>query len=195
MSAQATTGPSTTTRVLLLFGLSGERRDDQGMSAADPKRIQISNYDPTWPSQFRRIAETLRRDLGDEVLRIDHIGSTAVPGLPAKDLIDVQLTVGRIVDADRWPDELLPGVTRRPEITGDHLPTGASEDPNEWKKRYWSDRNGIHVHVREQGRPNQRYALLFATTCAPTLQRPGRTATSSAPSLMQLRRIGIPTTR
>jgi GrpB-like predicted nucleotidyltransferase (UPF0157 family) len=122
----------------------------------------ISDYDPAWPSKFRGIGDSLRRQLdGAIVLRIDHIGSTAVPGLAAKDLIDVQLTVGRLDEVDEWPDELLPGLTRRPGNTVDHVPSGAPAEPAEWTKRYWSDRHTVHVHVREQGRLNQRYALMF----------------------------------
>lgn len=136
-------------------------RDNRRVSGAERKPLVISDHDPTWPDRFRGIGESLRGQLGAEVLRIDHIGSTAVPGLPAKNLIDVQVTVGHLVDADQWPDELLPGLDRRPEITLDHIPPGASADPREWTKRYWSARQAVHVHVREHGRLNQRYALLF----------------------------------
>ena len=125
------------------------------------ERLVISDYDPAWPDQFCEIAGSLRRVLGGEALRIDHIGSTAVPGLAAKALIDVQVTLRDLVDADRWDNELLPGLVRRDEITSDHVPSGASSDPQEWAKRYWSDRGGIHVHVRAEGHLNQRYALLF----------------------------------
>ena len=125
------------------------------------ERLVISDYDPAWPDRFREIADSLRRVLGGEALRIDHIGSTAVPGLAAKTLIDVQITVRDLVDADRWNDALLPGLDRRHEISSDHVPFGALSDPHEWAKRYWSDRRGIHVHVRGEGRLNQRYALLF----------------------------------
>lgn len=55
--------------------------------------ILIVPCDERWPGEFRRIGEALRAALGDLALRIDHIGSTAVPGLPAKDVIDVQVTV------------------------------------------------------------------------------------------------------
>ncbi|WP_368056445.1 GrpB family protein [Saccharospirillum sp.] len=52
-----------------------------------------------WPAECRVIEEILRRTLGSRALRIDHIGSTAVPGLPAKDIIDVQVTAGDLSDA------------------------------------------------------------------------------------------------
>ena len=122
--------------------------------------LVIRDYRPTWPMAFRSLGDELRAQLGDDALRIDHIGSTAVPGLAAKDLIDIQVTVQNLADADRWPTELLPGLIRRDNRT-DHVPSGACTDPVEWTRAYWSDRRRVHVHVREQGRLNQRYALLF----------------------------------
>jgi GrpB-like predicted nucleotidyltransferase (UPF0157 family) len=62
---------------------------------------------------------------------------------------------------DEWPDELPGGLVRRADITADHLPPGAPADAGEWTKRYWSSRQQVHLHVRERGRLNQRYALLF----------------------------------
>ena len=122
--------------------------------------ISISDYDPDWPARFAEVAEALRATLGDEAIRIDHIGSTSVPNLAAKDLIDLQITVEHLAAADAWPDELLPGLHRQPEILADHVPAGAPSDAG-WAKRYWSDARNLHVHVRAVGSANQRYALLF----------------------------------
>ena len=124
-------------------------------------QLVISDYDPTWPDRFGVVAASLRAGLGEAASRIDHIGSTSVPGLAAKDLIDIQITVERLGDADHWPDELLPGLWRRGEILSDHRPAGASNDPADWEKRYWTSSQDLHVHVREADRPNQRYPLLF----------------------------------
>lgn len=126
------------------------------MAAAARKPLVIADYDPAWPERFVAIALSLRAALGDDALRIDHIGSTAVHGLPAKDLIDVQVTVRDLTVADGWDDELLPGLIRREAVTADHVPPGATADPREWMKRYWSNRQTLHLHVREQGRSNQR---------------------------------------
>jgi GrpB-like predicted nucleotidyltransferase (UPF0157 family) len=46
-------------------------------------------------------------------------------------------------------------------VTTDHVPLGLPPDPDEWTKLHWSDGRSIHLHVREEGRLNQRYALLF----------------------------------
>ncbi len=99
--------------------------------------------------------------MAGEALRIDHVGSTSVPGLAAKDLIDIQITVQQLEVADVWPDEILPGLLRRVGNLADHTPAGASSDPADWDKRYWSNSRDVHVHVRPDGRPNQRYPLLF----------------------------------
>lgn len=120
----------------------------------------ISDYNPTWPDRFRQVAASLRTTVKGDALRIDHIGSTSVPGLVAKDLIDIQITVQELGVADVWPNELLPGLVRVGNLV-DHIPAGASSDPADWDKRYWSSSQGLHVHVRADGRPNQRYPLLF----------------------------------
>ena len=58
--------------------------------------LEIVPYKRSWPSEFRKLASLLRQGLGDLALRIDHIGSTAVPGLAAKDVIDIQITVAAL---------------------------------------------------------------------------------------------------
>src|SRR5919206_3260038 len=56
-------------------------------------RIQLSDYDPAWPQLFAREADRVRAVLGERALRIEHVGSTAVPGLAAKPIIDMLLVV------------------------------------------------------------------------------------------------------
>ncbi|NUM48328.1 MAG: GrpB family protein [Anaerolineales bacterium] len=55
--------------------------------------IVIDPYHPEWPAEFETIRADLARVLGARAVRIDHIGSTSVPGLGAKDVIDIQITV------------------------------------------------------------------------------------------------------
>jgi GrpB-like predicted nucleotidyltransferase (UPF0157 family) len=55
--------------------------------------VEIHDYDPGWPRLYEREEERIRAVLGDRVFRIEHVGSTSVPGLPAKPLIDVALEV------------------------------------------------------------------------------------------------------
>lgn len=56
-------------------------------------RIEIRDYDPQWPPLYEREAARIRSVLGDRAVRVEHAGSTSVPGLPAKPIIDIVLAV------------------------------------------------------------------------------------------------------
>ena len=64
-------------------------------AAGGPRRTRsaLTEADPTWPQQYARLAARIRHALAPADLRIDHVGSTAVPGLAGQDVIDVQVTV------------------------------------------------------------------------------------------------------
>ncbi len=126
--------------------------------------VVIQDYDPTWPRQFEELAAGLRQHLGGEVVSIDHIGSTAVPGLRAKDVIDIQVTVAGLAQADRLAPAFERAGYRAAPYRHDHRPAGDPSDPGRWEKRLWQSQPGarrVNVHVRVAGWPNQRYALLF----------------------------------
>jgi GrpB-like predicted nucleotidyltransferase (UPF0157 family) len=127
--------------------------------------ITIVPYQPSWPAEFAEIARTLRAALGDLALRIDHIGSTAVPGLDSKDIIDIQLTVATLEDFQPVQSALEElGYTLALEVTHDHRPPGALGPDSDWEKRYFrppAHQRRTHLHVRALGRPNQLYPLLF----------------------------------
>ncbi len=55
--------------------------------------VEIAEYDALWPRLFEERGERLRQALGDAALRIDHIGSTSIPGLAAKPVLDIQISV------------------------------------------------------------------------------------------------------
>jgi GrpB-like predicted nucleotidyltransferase (UPF0157 family) len=61
-------------------------------------RIVLADPDPRWPDLYAREAARLRRTLGDRVVAIEHVGSTSVPGLPAKPIIDILLVVADPAD-------------------------------------------------------------------------------------------------
>src|SRR5262245_52733029 len=67
------------------------------MTDASP-RIVIDPYDPEWPVEFAGVQALIQESLGDLAIRVDHIGSTSVPGLAAKDVIDIQVTVADLND-------------------------------------------------------------------------------------------------
>jgi len=56
-------------------------------------RIEVAEYDPAWPAQFECEAATIRSALGEQVLELEHVGSTSVPGLAAKPILDIDLTL------------------------------------------------------------------------------------------------------
>jgi GrpB-like predicted nucleotidyltransferase (UPF0157 family) len=123
--------------------------------------IEIVEYNPRWPAQYNEIAARLAATFGDRALRIDHIGSTSVPGLVAKPIIDVQVTVR---DFDGVPEALLAAGLEMSEFARDHRPPGTTVPDEQLEKRLGFTRAGpidAHVHVRVDGRFNQRYALLF----------------------------------
>lgn len=60
---------------------------------APPGRVALAEYDPAWPELFAREAVRIRAALGDRVVLLEHVGSTSVPGLAAKPLIDILLVV------------------------------------------------------------------------------------------------------
>ncbi len=55
--------------------------------------IELAEYDATWPLRYREIEAIVRDALGDHVVLIEHVGSTSVPGLAAKPIIDIALEV------------------------------------------------------------------------------------------------------
>ena len=57
------------------------------------RKISIADYDPRWPELFRREADRIFAALGERVLRLEHTGSTSVPGLAAKPIVDITLVV------------------------------------------------------------------------------------------------------
>jgi len=63
-----------------------------------PFHIVVQEYDERWPADFERLATRIRAALGDTVLELHHVGSTSVPGLPAKPFIDVDLVVADPAD-------------------------------------------------------------------------------------------------
>ncbi|MGW1681375.1 dephospho-CoA kinase [Saccharopolyspora sp. NPDC002376] len=130
-----------------------------------PKRSpRLVDPNPDWPRQARCLINRIERAAGDKAVRVDHIGSTSVAGLPAKDIIDLQLTVRSLADADELADSLVEaGFPQIPEIRGD-TPHDFAPDPQLWEKRIHVSADParyVNLHVRVDGTPGQRVALLF----------------------------------
>ena len=125
--------------------------------------IEIVEPNPHWVAEFQSIGTRLRQGLGEAAIRIDHIGSTAVPGLCAKDVIDVQISVTEL--APRLASQVVRLGFVAPEgLWSDHRPPEANGPDTDWAKLFFMQAPGerrTNIHVRVVGRPNQRFALLF----------------------------------
>lgn len=112
--------------------------------------------DPSWPQQYDRLAARIARAVGEAGVRLDHIGSTSIPGAAARDLIDVQLAVRSLDDVERFAANLsavgflsCPPERSDPDELGSR--TFISADPG----------RAAHLHVREVGSAGYRDALLI----------------------------------
>jgi GrpB-like predicted nucleotidyltransferase (UPF0157 family) len=104
---------------------------------ADPDRarkVQVVAYDPAWPRMFSLQEAKIRGALGAAALLIEHIGSTSVPGLSAKPVIDVQLAVHDSADEGAYRAALEQAgyrlVVREPQWFGHRLFKGAGPETN-----------------------------------------------------------------
>ena len=115
--------------------------------------IEIVPYDPTWPTAFEAEAVRLRSALKALALRIDHHGSTAVPGLGAKPIIDIQVSVATLQPLSAYGAHL--------EVIGYvHVPhPDDSFCPFFHRPIYWP--HSHHVHVVERGGCEERRTLAF----------------------------------
>jgi len=134
--------------------------------AAGTMPVQVVPYDENWPRWAEAELQSLTEALGDLVLHAAHIGSTSIPQMAAKSLLDLQLSVWDLPEAAAAFDAPLAGLgyVRRP-FEHDHVPAGDDSDPGLWGKRMWARRNhpggDVNLHVRVVGSPNERLALLF----------------------------------
>jgi GrpB-like predicted nucleotidyltransferase (UPF0157 family) len=99
--------------------------------------ITISPYDPNWPARYRREEGRIREALGERVLALQHVGSTAVPGLPAKDRVDIDLIVADPADEDAYvPDLTVAGYVLR------------AREPHWYEHRcLWTESHDVNLHV------------------------------------------------
>ncbi|MEB3372305.1 dephospho-CoA kinase [Saccharopolyspora mangrovi] len=124
---------------------------------------ELVDPDPAWASQARRLIARVQRAAGERAVRVDHIGSTSVP-MPAKDVIDLQLTVRTLADADALAEPLgEAGFPPLPGIDGD-TPHDFAPEPEQWSKRLHVSADPgrcANLHVRVDGTAAWRVALVF----------------------------------
>ncbi|WP_120632769.1 GrpB family protein [Ruegeria sp. EL01] len=121
--------------------------------------IEIVEYKRQWPEEFQLLADKVRQRVGASILGLHHIGSTAVPGMDAKDVIDIQISVEDLsLDAEKGLE--LAGFERVPNLV-DHCPFGMTLPDEQLSKRFYRGvTRAANVHVRQIGRVNHRYPLL-----------------------------------
>jgi hypothetical protein len=123
----------------------------------------------------------LRAAPGGLPVAIDHVGSTSVPGLPAKDCIDVQVRMKAVDETGDVPLLAAVGLGCRPEPWNRFEVSGGQS----CRKLVFAPPVGArscNVHLRESGGPNARFALLFRDRLDRSRRLPGTILTRRAPS-------------
>jgi GrpB-like predicted nucleotidyltransferase (UPF0157 family) len=117
------------------------------------EHLEIVAYDSTWPRAFSAERNRLAAALGLVALRIDHNGSTSVPGLAAKPIIDIQISVARLHPIDSYDAQLARlGYTHVPHPDDAFCPF--FHRPATWPHTH-------HVHVVQAGGDEERRTLAF----------------------------------
>lgn len=139
----------------------------QGRRTRRPDALHLSDPRDDWAARGARVVAKLAAALAHvPVTEVSHVGSTSVPGLLAKDVIDVQVGVRHLADADT---DAFRSAMRRAgyvESVGNtqDTPHPPADAPDGWRKRFHGGTDPaefVHVHVRETGSPGWRFALLF----------------------------------
>jgi GrpB-like predicted nucleotidyltransferase (UPF0157 family) len=113
-----------------------------------PGPVRLVEYDAHWPAQFERIRERLVHALRATATTVEHIGSTAIPGMVAKPIVDVLVTVNDVEDEPRYLPAIVGlGYALRVREDGHRMFRPASRD--------------AHVHVCAEGSRKQRDYLLL----------------------------------
>lgn len=121
------------------------------IGGAEKRRIEIHDYDTNWPKKFETHARIIAGALGDSALRIEHIGSTSVPGLGAKPIIDILVVVHDSTDESTYLPQL--------EAVG-YVLRVREPDWNE-HRMFKTPEQDVHVHIYSAGCPEIQRNLLF----------------------------------
>ena len=166
--------------------------------------VEIHDYDPEWPRLYEREEERIRAVLGNRVIRVEHVGSTSVPGLPAKPLIDVALEVPdsadeatyvppleatgyslRIREPDWFEHRLLKGPDTDVNV---HVFSAACEEVNrmllfrDWLRGNAADRELYAVKKRELAGREWKYMQQYADAKTSVIDQIMARATGEEPN-------------
>ena len=121
------------------------------IGGVEKRDITIVDYDPSWPDTFRSHAAAIFEALGEANLRIEHIGSTAVPGLASKPIIDILLVVENSGNEESYLPQM--------EEAGYEL---LVREPDWHQHRMFrTPERDVHIHVYSWGCPEIDRIILF----------------------------------
>jgi GrpB-like predicted nucleotidyltransferase (UPF0157 family) len=115
------------------------------IGGAEPGVIFIAEWDPAWPQRFIEERASIAGALGDAARMIEHIGSTSVPGLAAKPVIDILIAVDEVDDEDSYRPQLeAAGYVLRVRESGHRMFRTPRKDVH---AHIWSERTEIERHI------------------------------------------------
>ncbi|MDT5155725.1 MAG: hypothetical protein QOH51_82 [Acidobacteriota bacterium] len=121
------------------------------IGGVEKHEIKIADYDPDWPKKFEAHARVIADALGGSALRIEHVGSTSVPGLAAKLIIDILVVVPDSADESAYLPRL--------EAAG-YVLRVREPDWNE-HRMFRTPEKDVHIHIYSAGCPEIQRMLAF----------------------------------
>ncbi|MCU1674448.1 MAG: hypothetical protein JWN77_2561 [Frankiales bacterium] len=113
--------------------------------------VVVVDYDPDWPRRYEQWRTRLAQAMGTAAVQIEHVGSTSVPGLPAKPIIDIQISVADVEDEDAYV----------PAIEAAGVQLRSRDALHRYFRPYPDQPRDVHVHVCAVGSTWEREHLLF----------------------------------
>jgi putative glutamine amidotransferase len=124
-----------------------------GQMEGKTRSYAVGRYDADWPARFVTESSAIRAALGDQVVRIDHVGSTSVPGLAAKPTVDIQVSVRSMVPRNAYVEPLV--------RVGYRWAVDPWTDEHEFFSREVGGERSFHVHVCPDGSEWERRHIAF----------------------------------
>jgi putative glutamine amidotransferase len=130
-------------------------RAKPGETHGRSREYGVVDYDPAWPAWFEEEAGAIREALGAAAVRIDHVGSTSVPGLAAKPVIDIQVSVPSLIPRGPMVDPLV--------AAGYRHSLDPIETQHEFLSKGYDDEapRKVHIHLCEVGSEWEQRHLAF----------------------------------
>ncbi len=117
-------------------------KNKRDISKTDKRRVGVVSYNPNWKKMYKEESEKIKNILNDIIVDIHHIGSTAIPGIKAKPVIDILVEVKNIKAVDQYNNKM---EELRYEVMGEHgIP----------KRRFFrkgGNKRTHHIHIFQAG--------------------------------------------